>query len=131
MQQSVKDCGGDHRIAECLAPVAERLIGGQQDAAPLVARGDQLEQQMSRTGGHRQVAELIDDQQVRLVEAAYTVLPLICAMRSHQLGCQYRCGDEQYAAIVLYGGSPERDSQMGFTHPRSLRRRKNPAHFLG
>ena len=44
MQQPVEQSRGDHGIAEKLAPVAEVLVAGQDDAAMLVAFGDQSEE---------------------------------------------------------------------------------------
>ncbi len=48
VQQPVQDRGRDDRIAEDRAPIAVALVRGQDDAAPFVARADQLEEDSSR-----------------------------------------------------------------------------------
>ena len=49
MQQSVEDGGDHHGITEHLAPLADRPVAGDQQAAAFVAPGDQLEEQVGRT----------------------------------------------------------------------------------
>ena len=50
MQQAVEQRGGDHRIAEDLAPFGEAAIGGQDHRAALVAGIDELEEQIAPAG---------------------------------------------------------------------------------
>src|SRR5262249_46566125 len=62
VEESVEDGGGDDRVTEHLAPLGKALVGGQDDAAALVASGDQGEE-----GGRGGAivgpdAELVDDQ---------------------------------------------------------------------
>jgi hypothetical protein len=61
-QQPVEDGRGQHVIAEDLAPLAEGLVGGQQDRAALIAAGDRLEDQVGVGAGQRQIAHLVDRQ---------------------------------------------------------------------
>ena len=65
VQQAVQDRGGDHRIAEHAAPFPDRAVRGDQDRSLLVAARDQLEEQVRGIGFERQIAELVDDQQLR------------------------------------------------------------------
>lgn len=44
VQQTVQDGSGDRLVSEHRAPVGVALIGGQDNAASLVARRDQLEE---------------------------------------------------------------------------------------
>ena len=55
-----EDGGGDHGIAEHVAPFAEGLVAGQQDAAALVARGHELEEQGGAELVEREVPELVE-----------------------------------------------------------------------
>ena len=48
-----------------LPPVADRLVRRQQDGAGLVAAADQLEEEMGGIDLERQIAKLVDDQQLR------------------------------------------------------------------
>ena len=40
VDEAVDHGGGDHGVAEDLAPAAEGLVGGDDDAGPLVARAE-------------------------------------------------------------------------------------------
>jgi hypothetical protein len=44
MQQTIKDGRGDDRIAEDRTPFAVALVGSENDAAPLIAGADELEE---------------------------------------------------------------------------------------
>ena len=103
MQQPVQDGRGHDRVAEHVAPVTERLIRGQQNAAAFVTCGNDLEQQMGGARRHRQVAELVDDEQLRLDQTLKTRVPLLGPMGPHQGGHQHRGGDETDTAILLHG----------------------------
>jgi hypothetical protein len=59
VQEPVKDGGGDDGVAEHRAPLADRAVAGDQQAAALVAARDQLEEQVRGVGLERQVAELV------------------------------------------------------------------------
>src|SRR5439155_11534793 len=61
-----EDGGGDHGVPEDVAPCAEALIARQDDRAPLVAAGDELEEEIGAVAVDRDVADLVDDQQLRL-----------------------------------------------------------------
>ena len=63
--------GRRHPLAlEDLAPFAEGQVAGDQDAAALVAVGEDLEQQFGPAAAEAQVAQLVDDQQVHFVQLA-------------------------------------------------------------
>ncbi len=94
VQQPVEDRGGDDGIAEHVAPLAGSEIAGDEDAAALVAATDELEHQVSSVGLERQVAELVDDQQLRLGEVQQLVLEPILVLRLGELGKQRRGGGE-------------------------------------
>jgi hypothetical protein len=46
MEQAVEDRRGDGLVAEDLSPLGNGLVGGEQDAAALVAFGDELKEQI-------------------------------------------------------------------------------------
>ena len=71
VQQPVEDRTGDYGIAEDLTPGAETLIAGDDDRTALVTARDQLEEQVGALAVDRQIANLIDDQQ----------LPVFCARK--------------------------------------------------
>ena len=63
MEQSVEQRGGDDGIAEDLAPFGKAAVGGEDHRAFLVARVDELEEQVAAAVGDRQVADLVDDEE--------------------------------------------------------------------
>jgi hypothetical protein len=63
VDEAVDHGGGDHVVTEHLAPPAERLVGRDDQAGPLVAGGDELEEQVRGLRLERDVADLVDDQQ--------------------------------------------------------------------
>lgn len=65
MQQALKRGRGDHPLAEHLAPGAEAPLAGEEHRPALVAATDDLEEQIGAGAVDRQVADLVDDQQLR------------------------------------------------------------------
>ena len=61
VDEAVDHGGGHDGVAEDLTPAAEGLVGGDDDAGPLVAGRDQLEEQVGRLGFEGDVADLVDD----------------------------------------------------------------------
>src|SRR5512146_1915883 len=68
--EAVEQSRGHPLALEHLAPLAERQVARHQDAPPLVAVGEHPEQQLDAAPTHRDVAQLVADQQVRPVELA-------------------------------------------------------------
>jgi hypothetical protein len=62
VDEPVDHRGGDDVVAEDLAPASERLVGGDDEAGPFVAGGDELEEQVGGFGLERDVADLVDDE---------------------------------------------------------------------
>ncbi len=55
--------GGDDVVAEDLAPAAERLVGGDDEAGAFVAGRHELEEQVRGFGFEGDVADFVDDKQ--------------------------------------------------------------------
>ncbi len=68
MQQAIEDGAGDHRIAEDFAPRAKTLIAGEQDRAAFIASTDELKEEIRALPIDRDVADLVDDQELGLRE---------------------------------------------------------------
>src|SRR5438034_11679841 len=62
VDEPVDQRGGDHRVAEDLAPLFEAAVGGDDDRAAFVAAGDEREEQVGCLPFEWQVADLVDDQ---------------------------------------------------------------------
>src|SRR5436309_6992036 len=64
MGQAVEQRGGHLGVAEHAGPFTEGEIGGDDDGRALVEPADEMEQQLAAGLGERQVAELIEDDEV-------------------------------------------------------------------
>ena len=94
-QAAVVDDAVDHRRGHLVvpqhgAPLAELDVGGDDQAAPLVAVGHHLEQQPRAVEVQRHVAELVQDDQVVPRDVAHRRLERVLAgspaQRKHQFG---------------------------------------------
>lgn len=90
IKQAVEDRAGDHGIAEDLAPGAEALVAGDDDRTTLVAARDQLEEEISAVAIHRQVADLVANQQLRLGQQLEPLVELAFGQRVAQRSNQRR-----------------------------------------
>jgi hypothetical protein len=70
VDEPVDQGGGDHGVAEDLAPLLEAAVGGDSDRAAFVAAGDEGEEQVGGLSLQGQVADLVDDEQVVALEPA-------------------------------------------------------------
>jgi hypothetical protein len=75
----------DHRgrgcvVAEDLAPGAERLVAGDDQAGAFVAAADEHEHQVGGLGVERDVADLVTDQQRVALEPAQLVVEAALAL---------------------------------------------------
>ena len=68
VQEAVEQRGGDDLVAEDPAPLLEALVGGEDGRGGLVAPVDELEEEGGSALGHREIADLVDDQQRRVGE---------------------------------------------------------------
>ena len=60
VDEPVDHRGGDYFVAEDLAPPAERLVAGDDQAGSFVAGGDELEEQVGGFSLEGDVADLVD-----------------------------------------------------------------------
>jgi hypothetical protein len=60
VDEAVDHGGGDDVVAEHLAPAAEGLVAGDDEAGSLVAAGDELEEQVGGFGLEGDVADFIE-----------------------------------------------------------------------
>ena len=69
VRQPVEQRGRHLGVTEDIGPFGEAEIGGDGDAGPLVELAEQVEQQGSARGAERQVAELVEDDEVAAHQA--------------------------------------------------------------
>ena len=65
VEQADEDRGCDDSVAEDGLPFADGAVRCDEHGTTLIAFADQLEEQMRGVGFERQIAEFIDDQQLR------------------------------------------------------------------
>ena len=63
VEQAVENGGGEDLVAgEEFGPVADALVGGDEDAAAAVAVGDEAEEEAGVEAGHGFETDLVDDE---------------------------------------------------------------------
>src|SRR3954453_16560007 len=112
VDQAVDHGGGDDLVAEDLAPAAEGLVAGHDQAGPLVAAADQLEEQVCGLGFERHVADLVDDQQRIATQAAELVLQPAGVMGLGQPGDPLGGGGELDPVAGLAGADGQPGGQV-------------------
>jgi hypothetical protein len=112
VEQAVEDRRRDNGIAEDAAPLNHRAVARDQHRAPLVTARDELIEEVRGGGLKRQVAELIDDQQLGLGEEGEPLLQPDFRVRLGKRGDKGRGGGEQNRVALL-------DRSRGAQPPRS------------
>jgi hypothetical protein len=119
MHEPVDHGGGDDVVAEDLAPAAEGLVAGDDQAGPFVAGGDELEEQVRGFGFERDVADLVHDEQRGAAELGDLVLEPAGVVRGGQPGDPFGGGGERDPVPGLAGTDPQPGGQVGFAGARS------------
>src|SRR5512138_699949 len=115
MREPVEQRGGELLVAaEDFDPLAEGQVGGDDDAAALVAVGEHVEEQLAAHAVEGHEAELVDDEQLDAVQSALqpTKLSRITSFyqRAHQVGGA--C--EEYSAACASSFDAEGNREMRF-----------------
>jgi hypothetical protein len=76
VHEPVDQGGGDHGVAEDLAPLLEAAVAGDDDRAALVAARDKGEEEVGGLPFEREVADFVDDEQLVALEPAQLLLEL-------------------------------------------------------
>jgi len=109
------DRGHSHRrVGEDLIPFAERLIAGGDQAAALVALGDELEQNVGLGLVLAHLAKIVEDEHIEAVESSQgsgeREVASRCLELLHEVG---GAGQEHPFALIDEGGA-DRCGEMGF-----------------
>ena len=110
--EAVEQRRGEFLVAEDLHPLAEREVGRDDRRAPLVAVGEEVEQQLAAGALEGHEAELVDDQQrdpqVTLMEPRERELVTCLDQLAHEVG-----GADEGDAVAAAGGlDAERDREV-------------------
>ena len=68
MCEAIEQGGGHLGIAEDAGPFSEGEIGRDDDRGSLIEKADQVEQQLAAGLGERQIAQLVEDDEVEARE---------------------------------------------------------------
>ncbi len=120
MEDPIEHRYGQYTVAgEGAIPAAEGEIRGEDHRAAFVALRHDLEEQVGLLAAHRQVADLVDDQQPVDVHRAMHRLA-IAALTLGGFQHQHQIGRAEEASLVALLSSEiaERDREMSLAHAR-------------
>ena len=114
VQQPVQHGRRQRRVLrKRLIPLAERQVARHDQAAFFIALGDHLEEQVGLLPTHRQIADLVNDQQaIRIDESLERLGELVLSMRSGQNQQQVGGRDEANLDACLRGRIPQGDGDV-------------------
>jgi hypothetical protein len=115
MEQSVEQRRGDDGIAEYVAPFSEATVRGEDHRPALIARVDELEEQIAAAVDDGQIADLIDDQQRGAAEEPDALLQTAFALRPSQMAEQIGQCAEVDAAPGFHRLDTKRYGEMAFS----------------
>src|ERR1019366_6509827 len=113
MDEAAGQGGGDGVVAEDVAPAAECLVAGDDDAGGLVAGGDELEEQAGGLGLEGAVADLVDDEQGVAAQAGDFLLDAAGAVGGGEAAGPGGGGGEQDAVPGLAGFNAQAGGEHG------------------
>ena len=111
--EPVQQRAGEALRAEDLGPLIEGQVGGHHDGAPLVALGEDLEEQFRAGSGKGDEAQLVDDQQVQSGQLFLQVQQAPFVPGLHHLVDQAGGGGETHRHPALAGGQAQPQGHVG------------------
>jgi hypothetical protein len=112
VREAIDDGLREPRIGEDLGPFAEGQVGGDDQAAAFVALGEDLEDELGGAVGQREVAELVDDDELGAGVTGNDAGELAAALGFLEFVGEPGEGGEADAAALLAGA----DRQGGREH---------------
>ena len=117
VDEPVEQRGGELLLAEDLGPAGEVQVGGDRHPGPLVAVGEELEEQLGGGLGEGQVAELVDQHQVEAAQLGQQPGQAQLAVGELQLGGQGGGGAEEHPVAAQAERPAQADEQVGLAQP--------------
>src|SRR3984957_10500328 len=100
-------------VAEHSCPLAKAEIGGDDDAGALIELAQQMEEQGPSGGAERQVAKLVEDDEIGVGEPGGDLSWLALKLLLFESVDEFDCGEEPDAlAMVLDGLDADRGREM-------------------
>src|ERR1700722_8136480 len=101
------------RVAEHGCPLAEAEIGGDDDAGALIELAQQMEEQGPSRGAERQIAKLVEDDEIRVGEPSRDLARFALKLLLFESIDEFDGGEEPDAlAVVLDGLDADRSGEM-------------------
>ena len=114
MGDAIQHGDGQSFRLEDLAPFRKRQIGRDHDALSFMPFAESLKEEVSAVFTDRQVAQLIDENQIPLSESLEETMELMVFLSSLQLRDQLCRGVESHALILMAGSDGEAGADMSF-----------------
>ena len=113
MRQAVEERGGHLCVAEDGRPLSERQVGRDDDRGAFVKLADEVEQELAAGLGEREIAELVEDQEVEAGDQVRGPALAFGAGFGVELVDEVDDIEEPAAAAVANAGACDADSEMG------------------
>lgn len=109
-------------VAEDGGPFAEAEIGGDDDAGALVELAEEMEQQGAARSTERQVAELVEDDEIDMAETSCDLAGLSLSFFLFKSIDQLDGGEEAGTLLVMFDGLHAKcGGDVGLAGPRRSR----------
>ena len=112
VDEAVDQRGGDHGVAEDLAPGLEAAVAGDDDRAAFVAAGDEREEEVGGLAFEREVADLVDDDQRVALDAFELIVEGVAVLGGLEAVDPLLGGGERHAVAGLAGLDRQGDGQV-------------------
>jgi hypothetical protein len=96
----------------------EALVAGDDHAGPLIPPDDQPEEEAGLEVGERQVANLVDDQDLGVGKLLQAALQPALLGGSHQTADEFLQGQEEHGVAGFHSLDPQGDGQVRLAHAR-------------
>ena len=118
MGETVEQRGRHLRVAEHGCPFAEAEIGGDDDAGALVELAQQMEEQGSAGGAERQVAQLVEDDEIGVGKSRRDLAGFALKLLLFERVDEIDGGEEADALTMMFDGlDADRSGEMRLAVP--------------
>jgi hypothetical protein len=102
-------------IVENLAPIQETFVGSDDEAGSFIAARNEPKEETGFGTGKRQIANLVDDEQLGIGQLLERAFEPIFTLGFDQAGHQTLQGEEQGGIASLDGLDAKADAEMRFS----------------
>jgi hypothetical protein len=113
--EPVEKRGGHSFSLEYLDPIAEGQVAGHEQAGALIAVREHLKQELRSSAAEREVAQLVADQEIRLVELRQKAIELVLFLRLFEPVHQGRRSAEPHPPSLPARSQAQRGRDVRFS----------------